>query len=106
VVEASCRASLVRVGTWSRRSVRGFGLSRLRGRSPWRGFLRGLSFLIVDCGYPLFRYPTPATDRWRKLVGARKAVRGSSTAGAIGPRFWPGLAAQKPCFLPRKADSA
>jgi hypothetical protein len=33
VVEASRRASLVRVGTWSRRSVRGFGSLYLRGRS-------------------------------------------------------------------------
>jgi hypothetical protein len=58
VVEVSRRVSLVQVGTWSRRSVRGFGSFRLRGRSLWRGFLRSLSFLIVDCGYPLFRYPT------------------------------------------------
>jgi hypothetical protein len=26
---------------------------------PWRGFLRGLSFLVIECGYPLFRYLTP-----------------------------------------------
>jgi hypothetical protein len=31
VVETSRRASLVRVGTWSRRSVRGFGLLYPRG---------------------------------------------------------------------------
>jgi hypothetical protein len=58
VVEASRRASLVRVGTRSRRSVRGFGSFFLRGRSLWRGFLRGLSFSVVECGYPLFRYST------------------------------------------------
>jgi hypothetical protein len=58
VVEAARRASLVRVRTWLRRSVRDFGSFYLRGRSPWRGFLRGLSFLIVECGYPLFRYLT------------------------------------------------
>jgi hypothetical protein len=58
VVEASRGASLVRVETWSRRSVHGFGSLYLRGRSLWRGFLRGLSFLVVECGYPLFRYPT------------------------------------------------
>jgi hypothetical protein len=49
VVEASRRASLVRVGTWSRRSVRGFGSFYLRGQ---HGFLRGLSFLVVECGSP------------------------------------------------------
>jgi hypothetical protein len=58
VVEVSHRASLVRDRTWSMHSVRGFGSFRLRGRSLWRGFLRGLSFLIVNYGYPLFRYPT------------------------------------------------
>jgi hypothetical protein len=62
VVEAFRRASLVRVGTWSRRFVRCFGSFRLRGRSLWRGFLRGLSFLIIDCEYPLFRYPTVALE--------------------------------------------
>jgi hypothetical protein len=40
VVEASRRASLVRVGTWSRRPVRRFGSVRLCGQSFWRGFLR------------------------------------------------------------------
>jgi hypothetical protein len=59
VVEAVRRASLVRVGTWSRRYVRGFGSLYLRERSLWRGFVRGLSFLVVECGYPLIRYPTP-----------------------------------------------
>jgi hypothetical protein len=58
VVEASYRASLMRVRTWLRCSVRCFDSFRLRGRSLWCHFLRGLSFLIVDCGYPLFRYPT------------------------------------------------
>jgi hypothetical protein len=42
--------------------VRGFGSFCLHGWSLWHGFLRGLSFLIVDCGYPLFRYPTVAPE--------------------------------------------
>jgi hypothetical protein len=29
---------------------------------PWRGFLRGLFFLVVEFGYPLFRYPTVALE--------------------------------------------
>jgi hypothetical protein len=33
VVKTSCRASLMRVGTWSRRFVRRFGSSRLGGQS-------------------------------------------------------------------------
>jgi hypothetical protein len=57
VVEASGRASLVRVGTWSRHSVHCFGSFRLCGQSSWRGFFRGLFFLIVDCGYPLVLVP-------------------------------------------------
>jgi hypothetical protein len=58
VVEASRRASLVRVGTWPRRSVRGFSSLYLRGRSLDVVFSGGLSFLVVEFGYPLFRYPT------------------------------------------------
>jgi hypothetical protein len=61
MVKASRRASLVRVRTWSRHSVCGFCSFHLRGRSLLHGFLRGLSFLIVDYGYPLFRYPTVAS---------------------------------------------
>jgi hypothetical protein len=38
--------------------VHGFGSFCLHGRSLWRDFLRGLSFLVIECGYPLFRYPT------------------------------------------------
>jgi hypothetical protein len=62
MVEASHRASLVRVRTWSRRLVRGFGSLYLRRRSLWCGFLRGLSSLVVECGYPLFRYLTVAPE--------------------------------------------
>jgi hypothetical protein len=40
----------------------GFGSFCLRGWSLWRGFLRGFSFLIVECGYPLFRYPIVAPE--------------------------------------------
>jgi hypothetical protein len=42
VVEAFRRASLVRVGTWSRHFVRRFGSFHLCGQSFWRGFLRVL----------------------------------------------------------------
>jgi hypothetical protein len=58
MVEASRRASLVRVGTWSRRSVRGFGSLYPHGRSLGVVFSGGLFFLVVEFGYPLFRYPT------------------------------------------------
>jgi hypothetical protein len=58
VAKASRQVSLVRVGKWSRHFVCRFGSSRLCGRSFCRGFLRGLFFLIVDCGYPLFWYLT------------------------------------------------
>jgi hypothetical protein len=40
VVEVSRRASLMRVGTWSRCLVRHFGSFRLCGQSFWHGFLR------------------------------------------------------------------
>jgi hypothetical protein len=62
MVEASRRESLVRVRTWSRRFVRGFGSLYLRGRSLGVVFSEGLSFLVVECGYPLFRYPTVAPE--------------------------------------------
>jgi hypothetical protein len=69
VVEVFRRASLVRVGMWSRRFVRRFGPSRLGGQSFWRGFLRGLFFLIVDCGYPLFVVSDKYFFRFRSLLG-------------------------------------
>jgi hypothetical protein len=69
VVEASRRASLVRVRIWSRHFVRRFVSSHLCGQSFWRGFLRGLFFLIVDCGYPMFWYLTPMSFLLFALLG-------------------------------------
>jgi hypothetical protein len=68
IVEASCRASLVRVGTWSRRPVERASYESERGRGVsfavtarpvfvGSGFGMVLFFLIVDCGYPLFLVP-------------------------------------------------
>jgi hypothetical protein len=74
VVEVSHRASRVRVITWSRRSVHGFGSFYLRGRSLWHGFLRGLSFLVVEYGYPLFRHSTVAP---KPLCECGHSCRGS-----------------------------
>jgi hypothetical protein len=44
----------------SRNVVEAFRLSfrLVPSQSFWHGFLRGLFFLIVDYGYPLFWYPT------------------------------------------------
>jgi hypothetical protein len=61
--------------------VRGFGSFYLRGQSLWRGFLRGLSFLIVDYGYPLFRHPTAGMR-----VGLKSFVI-SRTTGLYGLKF-------------------
>jgi hypothetical protein len=69
VVEASCRESLVRVRMWSRRPVerasceseRSRGISFTVSACPifvGRAFGMVLFFLIVDCRYPLFWYPT------------------------------------------------
>jgi hypothetical protein len=66
MVEAFRRASLVWVETWSRRFVRHFGSFHLCGQSSWSGFFRGLFCLIVDCGYPLFWYPT--LSLWTSLL--------------------------------------
>jgi hypothetical protein len=73
VVEASCRASLVRVGAWSRRPIkrasykskRDRGVSFVVSARPvfvGKAFGVVLFFLIVDCGYPLFWYPTVAPE--------------------------------------------
>jgi hypothetical protein len=62
VVETSHRASLMRVRTWSRHFVRGFGLLYLCGQSLGVVFSEGLSFLVVEFGYPLFRYPKVAPE--------------------------------------------
>jgi hypothetical protein len=78
VVEASCRASLVRVKTWLRRPVerasyesgRGRGVSFVVSASPV-----GFVFLIVDCGYPLFLVPdTNDTKHLSLLIALLKIL--------------------------------
>jgi hypothetical protein len=56
--------------------VRGFGSLYLRGQSLGVDFLGGLSFLVVECGYPLFRYPT-GLDLNMAREGPRCSVRPS-----------------------------
>jgi hypothetical protein len=56
--------------------MRGFGSFYLRGLSLWRGFLRGLSFLVVECGYPLIRYPIVAPE---PLCECGHSCRGSAS---------------------------
>jgi hypothetical protein len=82
VVEASRRASLVRVGTWSRCFIRRFGSFRLCGQSSWRGFFRGLFFLIVDCGYPLFGYLTARYSNGQQRHPTTSCERAVNTSSA------------------------
>jgi hypothetical protein len=58
VVEASRRASLMRVGTWSRCSVHGLARSAFVGGAFGVVFLGVCLSLSFECGYLWFRYPT------------------------------------------------